>query len=490
MFNLADARKGYRLTRNFAVVCFIVLVAAGGVIAKLNLDEAEARLVAMAEHHNIDLAKVLASTLWPRHGAFIAQAQPRGADAIRMAPETAVLSAEALAMMRGMKMIKVKIYNPSGFTVFSTDAAQIGGDYSTNPRFLSALKSGAASELEFRKTFAAPNGPLANIWILSSYIPFTDGTGDTWAGVFEIYMDVTELHAATHQSMVHETIVVALGFFIIFVLLLVVVWRADRIIARSQARNLALTASTARAESASQAKSEFLANMSHELRTPLNAIIGFSEIIHNETMGPVGNPTYANYAGDIRDAGQHLLATINDVLDLARVESGRMVVARAPFDARETVDRVVKLLSDQAVAKKHSLAFDLASEPLTIDGDEHKVQQVLINLLSNAIKFTPDGGVIRVTAAKGERGHILFSVSDTGIGMREDDIPVALSPFSQIDSSLARRYEGTGLGLTLSNKLVEVMGGTLDISSTPNQGTTVTVVLPGDASVKQAAKAA
>ena len=386
MIKLAGTGKGYQLTRNFAVVCLVVLSAVGAAISKLNLDEAEGRLAIMAEHHNIDLAKVLATTLWPRYGEFIDHAQSRGADAIRSAPETAALAKEVSAMMRGMQMVKVKIYDLSGYTVFSTDPAQIGADYSANPRFLSALKTGSTSALDFRATFGTPDGTLSNIWVLSSYIPFTAGKGQEWAGVFEIYTDVTALHAATRQSLLRETLVVCLGFLSIFALLLVVVWRADRTIARTQARNLALTASTARAESASRAKSEFLANMSHELRTPLNAIIGFSEIIHQQTMGPIGNATYAGYAGDIRDAGQHLLATINDVLDLARVESGRMDIVNETFDARAAVDRVVNMLRDRAAAKQHELKFNRPSESLTIEGDEHKVMQVLINLIGNAIR--------------------------------------------------------------------------------------------------------
>jgi len=290
--------------------------------------------------------------------------------------------------------------------------------------------------------------------------------------------------------MMHEFIVVGLGFLVIFVLLVVMVWHADRVIARTQAHNLALTASNVRVEAASQAKSEFLANMSHELRTPLNAIIGFAEIISTETMGPIGTPAYVGYAGDIRDAGRHLLAIINDVLDLARVESGRMDVVRAPFDARKTVVSVVEMLQNQAAAKRHTLTTDRAAEPLIIEGDEHKVRQVLINLISNAVKFTPDGGVIQVAAMQGVNDMVVLSVSDTGIGMREEDIPVALSPFGQVDASLTRRFEGAGLGLTLSKKLVEMMGGTLEISSTPNRGTTVMVSLPGQAIAGHAANAA
>jgi signal transduction histidine kinase len=292
------------------------------------------------------------------------------------------------------------------------------------------------------------------------------------------------------ESLLHQVLVSGVAFFAVFALLLVVVWRSQKAIAREQARSLALASNVARAEAASRAKSEFLANMSHELRTPLNAIIGFSEMIKTETKGPLGTPVYKDYAGDICGAGQHLLAIINDVLDLVRIESGHINIAGAPFDGRETASVVLKLVQSQAVAKGHRLVLQSPSEPLIIQGDEHKTRQILINLVSNALKFTPEGGLIRIIVAPASQGQIALSVADTGIGMREEDIPLALSPFGQVETSLARRFEGTGLGLTLSKKLTELMGGTLDIVSTLNRGTTVTVTLPGPTVAERQATAA
>jgi signal transduction histidine kinase len=481
-------RQGYRLTRNFAVVCVLVLAAAGAIMDKLTLDEANSRLVTMAEAHNRDLAQLLSAALWPRYGLFVNEARELGADGIRESAEAAALMAEAKAMMTGMQMIKVKLYDLSGFTVFSTDFSQIGGDYSDNPRFRAALDTGASSQLEFRARFEAPDGTREDLWLLSSYIPIRDASQNV-GGVFEIYTDVTDLRAAMWESLLNHVLVSGITLLMVFLLLLIVVWRAGRTIAREQARNLMLTASAARAEAASRAKSEFLANMSHELRTPLNAIIGFSEMIKSEIAGPLA-AAYKDYSADICDAGQHLLAVINDVLELTRAETGHIEVSRTAFDARDTAGAVVKLLQGPAAAKGHTISLECAAQPVVVDGDEPKTRQILINIVSNAVKFTPDGGIIRLVVAPDGHRNVRLSVIDSGIGMREEDIPLALSPFGQVDSSLARRFEGTGLGLTLSKKLAELMGGSIEIVSSPARGTTVTVTLPGRQAVVRTADAA
>jgi signal transduction histidine kinase/HAMP domain-containing protein len=231
------------------------------------------------------------------------------------------------------------------------------------------------------------------------------------------------------------------------------------------------------AEAASRAKSAFLANMSHELRTPLNAIIGFSEIMTRETLGPVGNPHYASYLDDILHSGRHLLSVINGVLDLAKSESGKMQLYRESVDLAAILAECASMMRDQCA--RGGIALDLADDDTvpTISGDPAKLRQVFLNLLSNAVKFTNRGGAVALRLER--RGDAaLVEVRDTGIGIAAADIPLALSPFGQIDSKLARRYEGTGLGLPLAKELVERHGGTLSIESEPGRGTVVRVALP------------
>jgi PAS domain S-box-containing protein len=245
-------------------------------------------------------------------------------------------------------------------------------------------------------------------------------------------------------------------------------------------QNAKVTAESAArlARESSFAKSNFLANMSHELRTPLNAIIGFSEAIHREEFGAVGVPKYVEYANDISDAGKHLLSIINDILDLSKIETGKMALYESTIDISEVVSGCLLLVKDRAIANDVAMNIDIVENLAPLFADEKMLKQVLINILSNAIKFTPDGGDVRLNIWSQPDTGCVFQITDTGIGIALEDIPVALSPFDQIDSDLNRSFDGTGLGLSLSKSLVELHGGSLDLQSELDVGTTVTFRLP------------
>ena len=234
------------------------------------------------------------------------------------------------------------------------------------------------------------------------------------------------------------------------------------------------------AELASRTKGQFLANMSHELRTPLNAIIGFSEIMMKEMFGPIGHPGYREYAKDINDSGDHLLNLINDILDVSKAEAGRIELLEARIEVKALIDSSLRLVRERAESGRVRLSVDVADPLPTIQADELRLKQILLNLLTNAVKFTPEGGSVTINARVAPGGGFAISVTDTGIGMKKEDIPRALEAFSQIDGKLDRKYEGTGLGLPLTKALIELHGGTLTVESTPDQGTTVTVDLPAD----------
>jgi len=232
------------------------------------------------------------------------------------------------------------------------------------------------------------------------------------------------------------------------------------------------------AEIANRAKSRFLANMSHELRTPLNAIIGFAELIRDETFGPLGDPHYREYARDIHEGGTHLLQLINDILDLSKVEAGKLVLQDEPLAARDAVGGAVRMMRERASRAGIELLHDLPPGLPLISADPRAVRQMLVNLISNAIKFTPFGGRIVVAAAPGPEGGLTLAVADTGIGIAEADMPQALAPFGQVTAPLNPQQPGTGLGLPLVKSLIEAHGGRLELASEPGAGTTVRLHFP------------
>jgi len=240
------------------------------------------------------------------------------------------------------------------------------------------------------------------------------------------------------------------------------------------------------AEVSDRAKSDFLANMSHELRTPLNAIIGFSEVIGESLLGPVGTPRYLEYARDIRQSGLHLLQIINDLLDISKIEAGKFELRDEIVNLAELLEGTMRLVQERAEKSGLRCMLSVSADLPPLRADSRAMRQVMLNLLSNAVKFTPAGGEVRVLTGRDAVGAVTVAVADTGIGIRPEDIPRALAPFSQIDNQLSRRFEGTGLGLPLAKRLMELHGGNLDLSSLPGAGTTVTIRLPPERVVRTA----
>ncbi|HKT74109.1 MAG TPA: PAS domain S-box protein [Steroidobacteraceae bacterium] len=230
-------------------------------------------------------------------------------------------------------------------------------------------------------------------------------------------------------------------------------------------------------QEANRLKSAFLASMSHELRTPLNGIIGFSELLIDEKPGPL-NAKQREYLTDVLASGRHLLQLINDVLDLSKIEAGRMELRREMFSLSRAIDEVCSVLSSQAKSKSIAVRRESAKAPDIVTLDRQKFIQVLYNLMSNAIKFTDDGGTVAVLADVSPTGQLRIRVTDTGIGIRAEDFGKLFVEFQQLDSGASRRYEGTGLGLALTKKIIEFQRGTIAVTSEVSRGTTFTVILP------------
>jgi len=231
------------------------------------------------------------------------------------------------------------------------------------------------------------------------------------------------------------------------------------------------------AAAASEAKSQFLAAMSHELRTPLNAVIGFSEVLKTEAFGPLGNPRYLEYAGDILSSGTHLLSLVNDVLQFSQMSLGKLTIDEDEFTDVAVIDEALRIVFPQACGANVTISSDPAGKAVTIRGDHRRTRQVLINLLTNAIKYTPAGGEVSIRAERTARG-LTITVSDTGVGIAAADAAKVLEPFGRVETSFAREHDGVGLGLPLAKQFMELHGGLLTLASAPGHGTKVTVTFP------------
>ncbi len=243
--------------------------------------------------------------------------------------------------------------------------------------------------------------------------------------------------------------------------------------------DIALMEAKVQSDMASRAKTEFIANMSHELRTPLNSIIGFSDIMKNEVMGPLGQDMYKEYVADINKSGRGLLKIINEILDISKIESGNRELNEGEFYSGPILQKCIELYAGRIKDKNITLMNDAKDMPRLL-GEELSIKQVMVNIYSNAIKYTPTGGRITLFTNYDLDGTFRFSITDTGVGMSEKDVEKALSPFGQLDNALDRSGSGTGLGLPLAQAMMGVHGGRIEILSEKSIGTTVTLVFPAE----------
>ena len=302
-------------------------------------------------------------------------------------------------------------------------------------------------------------------------LTFTDGT----VGLLEVERSLTPL--------IYRTAIAAATSLVLATTLLLIFWMVPaRIIGRTFGRlvqsetDLVLTRD--HAEAANRAKSEFLAVMSHELRTPLNAIIGFAEMMMRSSFGPLGHKRYEEYVGDIHASGGHLLEMVNDILDLTKAEAGKLELQIEAVDMVEVADTACRMVAPQARAENITVSNRLPRNLPLLQGDARRLTQILLNFISNAVKFTNAGGRIDIDGYIEEDGSLLISVRDNGIGIAEADIPRVMKIFQQIENGHTRRYGGTGLGLPLAKRLIELLGGSLILESKLGSGTRVAAHFP------------
>ncbi|MFO0388743.1 MAG: sensor histidine kinase [Alphaproteobacteria bacterium] len=460
-------------------VSLIVVVA---FMAGINLKQAVLdHTLTTIEQNNKSLAKFYTEMVWTQYRDVIVPLSTNNPSALGGNPQVIQFAQETIKHFRHMPLVRVNIYNAAGMLLMSVDTTGQGKLVSKNA---SPDKNFVVREL---RSISAKNNVLDDVELqgnpkaslLQSLLPIRSGESGNLDGALEMIYDISD----TQQHAKYMQIFSTLGIIVLFVVFLAIVIfssrRAEAIIARQHEANIELAEAAATAEAQNREKSQFLANISHELRTPLNAVIGFSDIIKNEVIAPMANKKYHDYISDIHSSGVHLLSLINDILDYSKAEAGKLELEVSETNATKLVQNSMRLVSPRAESAKVKLTEALPKDAVIMLTDNKKLKQILLNLLSNAVKFTPAGGEVRVTAWRNAADDTYsFEVKDTGIGIAPKDISRAMAPFGQVDSSISRKYEGTGLGLPLTKKFVEIMGGKFTIESEVNVGTTIVFTLP------------
>lgn len=450
-------------------------------------------LKSIVENGNISLAQGFTNSVWKPYNAHIELFKSKSPSERQIDENFTAFSRAAFKYFEDIPIARVTIYGSDFKPIINTDQSHVGvpetgSEIDNATVFMESVKGGISSRILPDTAYKSANGRIQKATLIQTIFPIKS---DSYVGVvannpapqIEGYIEVLyDITPQWHQLYIFQLVGTA-GIIIIFLILLAALYYtskyAESIISAKHEENLELIAAKARAEAESHEKSQFLANVSHELRTPLNAIIGFSEIMKNETYGPVGSEQYQEYVRDINTSGSHLLSLINDILDFSKAEAGKLEMESGDLDLRKLLKSSLRFVMPRAEEAGVELIEEIPAENIVLYSDAKRLKQVILNLLSNAVKFTPSGGKVTLSARYGITGTtMIIEVKDTGIGMAPKDISKALSPFGQIDSELSRKYEGTGLGLPLTKKLVELMGGRFDIKSEIGYGTSIIIELP------------
>jgi two-component system cell cycle sensor histidine kinase PleC len=454
------------LTTYIFIVLFLLL-SAGGYFVYSN--HQSALLKTSAENHK-NLARGFTNVVWKQYSYKIMPLLTSGNTNLTYDVDVATFGADMESYLKGLDIVAAQIYGPSKQMVLSYSERQ---DVQVAAPDNDLLSSVVSSQQPVTRYTTGSNGDA----MVESIIPVVKD------GVVQLMIVVN-----SDVSSQNEPFITAIAALILAVMLMAVaiyamgtinIRRAETLIAKQYEENAELASQAASAKEETKQKSQFLANITHELRTPLNAIIGFSDILRTEFVPAPGQSSFTNYISDIHSAGTHLLSLINDILDYSKAEAGKLELELTEVNVVKMIQNCIRLVSVRAEMAQVHISESLPKGSLTITTDGKKFKQVLLNLLSNAVKFTPANGTVQVSVWEDMQSDMWsFEVRDTGIGIAPKDISRAMSPFGQVDNALSRKFEGTGLGLPLTKKFVELMGGVFQIDSEEGKGTVVTFSLP------------
>jgi len=519
-------RPKFSVRRYFAVTSLVAIVIAAVVFMYFFRFASNQYLLEGAEKENVALSQVLVERIWPQFEPYIEQASKMDSAELMVQSIYRDTYQKTLDAIKGLGVLKVKIFDLNGKTVFSTDPDQLGDQKPANYGGSKVSKTGEPiTEISHRKTFNGIHGPLENIWTVSSYLPIRESVGHEIKGVFEVYYDATDSYNLLRKNQILAFTGMVFILSALYISLFFVSRKADQLILKQSNdlntylrqiedqnqkleehvqertdelkksvkelekhklhledlvsdRTSELTKAKDEAVNANQAKSIFLANMSHELRTPLNAILGYAEIMR-EDYSEQGDAINEDL-NKIYLAGTHLLSVIDDILDISKIESGKMELYFERVKVPEIINEVITSTSALADRNNNEIVLDFVSELDEYVTDATKFRQILYNLINNANKFTKNGKVsVLVSQSKTDsESWLKVKVTDTGIGMDRSQIEKIFQTFSQADSSTTRKFGGSGLGLAISKGLCELLNGVISVESVPGVGSSFTVRLP------------
>ncbi|MGE0754461.1 MAG: sensor histidine kinase [Alphaproteobacteria bacterium] len=454
------------------LVVLAVSIAGGYFYHKLSMQQ----MIAISEQSKQSVAVGFTHNVWNYYRNVIVPLSTKNPDELRTNTDVATFARHTMQYFQNMPLVRVNIYNSAGLLLMMVDgkaSIKLAAAVSPDKSFVvQETRSGRIT------TNVLVEGQPNDAILTQTMLPVRSPEGEL-DGVIEIIEDITPQAQQIEQSR-YIGMAVLVAMFVMFLLINFLTSRkTESIITKLHETNLELAAAAEAAQAENMEKSKFLANVSHELRTPLNAIIGFSDIIKNEVVAQLENKKYHDYINDIHTSGVHLLSLINDILDYSKAEAGKLELEVSEVNASKLVQNCMRLVASRAEDGGVQLVENMPKEAFVMLTDSKKLKQVFLNLLSNAVKFTHAEGEVRISGWRNAADDSFsFEVRDTGIGIAPKDISRAMSPFGQVDNDLSRKYEGTGLGLPLTKKFVELMGGKFSIESEVGVGTTITFTLP------------
>lgn len=436
-------------------------------------------------NNNISISQGYMEMVWNYNGDLVANITTQTPEELKNDEKIIHFAQETIDYFKTMPIVRFNLYSNTGKLILSGDVGASNLLPKENPspdvKFVSTQFRGISPRNQIIPNIKLNNGEEGSV--LQTIVPIfskeKNNSNASTSGVLELITDLSYPLEQIKSVRVITSLYVMAIFIVLLGILSILSKRSESIINKQHEANVELAAKAAAAQSESRDKSQFLANVSHELRTPLNAIIGFSEIIKSNVIDNMGNQKFEDYINDIHLSGVHLLSLINDILDFSKAEAGKLELELTEINSNKLILSCLRLVQPRAEKAQVTLIDSLPKEVLNIVTDSKKFKQIMLNILSNAIKFTPQGGEVRIRTWEDltEDGYF-FEIKDTGIGIAPKDISRAMSPFGQVDSALSRKYDGTGLGLPLTKKFVEIMGGKFSITSKVGVGTTITFFLP------------